>query len=127
MWEQTGVKIAPLNGLPVEMTFGRLHLPSHTLTCLSCVGSQTYSFAIYASNLPAELHQKSKCGSSLATFAQLSTRGLAIAEARAVQHGQAGIFAHHCNEELTCTPSRADAGLWLFSALPTSHSRELTL
>lgn len=75
-----------INGLPLEMTFGRLHLPSHTLTCLSCVDSQTYSFAIYVSDLPAELYKKCKGRSSLATFAQLSTRGLAVSEAQVIQH-----------------------------------------
>jgi len=38
------------------------------------------------------------------------------------QQNQAGIFAHHANEELKCSPSSAAAGLWLFSALPTIRS-----
>lgn len=43
------------NGLPWQMACQRLCVLSHTLTCLSCVESQTWSTAF---NLPAELHPK---------------------------------------------------------------------
>lgn len=43
------------------------------------------------------------------------------------QKEQAGIFAHHSNEKLKSPPSRAGGELWLFSALPTTHSWQLRL